>query len=192
MRERTRKRERERELEEMEPQNNCSLDEFGAPYTLGSTPRRPNSTYFCDPNRMSQRLMFLPVFQPLCSVRFLSISSHRLSLLSLIRFLDHRRPFRPSRSPHWSLDLASCSSRWSWRRFLTDDEVSRSGRVTCSTRQVFLFFHLVRRLRQREREREIVIGRKVYCWARECNVSDATTGVCLARKKGNTTGWRND
>lgn len=47
-----------------------------APCTPGPIPDtgRPNSTYFCDPNGMSQRLMFLPVFQtPLCWI--LSVSS---------------------------------------------------------------------------------------------------------------------
>lgn len=39
-------------------------DEMRGPYghmgPATSDPRRPNSTYFCDPNRMSQRLMFAP------------------------------------------------------------------------------------------------------------------------------------
>lgn len=51
---------------ERDPQNNCSPDELRGPIPWDPIPdtRRPNSTYFCDPNGMSQRLMFLPVFQP--------------------------------------------------------------------------------------------------------------------------------
>lgn len=51
---------------ERDPQNNCSPDELEGPIPWDPIPdtRRPNSTYFCDPNGMSQRLMFLPVFQP--------------------------------------------------------------------------------------------------------------------------------
>ena len=165
----TRKRERERELEEKEPQNNCSLDEFGAPYTLGSIPdtRRPNSTYFCDPNGMSQRLMFLPVFQVLCSVGFYrfrpcrwpTITGPPSFLLSLIRFLDHPRPFRPFRfrsvaslsranddSPLWLFDVGYAynqpsrkSSRCFWLMTTVPGRSLRFGRVTCFSRQVFLF-----------------------------------------------------
>lgn len=98
--ERVREREESGSKGEEGRQNNCWSDELvgggegGRPCCIprGLIPdtRRPNSTYFCDPNGMSQRLMFLPLFQPppsppLPSPRILSVSS---SLSMLLRPLS--------------------------------------------------------------------------------------------------------
>jgi len=87
--ERERERERGRESgggRQKDPQNNCSP--LGRDEGLTRlVPGRPNSTYFCDPNGMSQRLMLAPwhLSIPRCH------PSMAFSFLSALRVLSPSR-----------------------------------------------------------------------------------------------------